>query len=136
MRNRTRVKGYDMSRGKIAAVVVSVTVIALLAGFAVYAMNHNLLVHGTYYTRVDNAHVDENESAGGVINFEGSEPYVYKLPAFDVSGTQFEVQFGSSRVLRDGAYLKLEIEPLRGVVSWEEVEPGELPAPVAGKLMG
>lgn len=123
-----------MGRGRIAAVVICVTVIVLAAGFAVYAMNSNLLLQGSYYTKVDNAHVEENESAGGVINFEGNEPYVYRLPAFDASGTEFEVQFGASRVLRDGACLRLEIEPLRGVVSWEEVAPEELPAPVAGRL--
>ena len=44
------------------------------------------------------------------------------------------MDFDTSRVLRDGAYLRLEIAAFRGVISWEEVAWAELPAAVQSKL--
>ena len=52
---------------------------------------------------------------------------LYRLPAYDEQGNGREVSFGTERQLREGAYLKLEIEPIRGVVGWEEVSFDELP---------
>ena len=116
-----------MSRARIAGAVVAVAIIVFVGGFAIFATQHNLLASGTYYTRVDNACVEENESTGGVVHFESNEPFIYTLPAFDAAGKEIEVSFGASRVLREDAYLRLELAPIRGVVSWEEVDSGDLP---------
>lgn len=44
------------------------------------------------------------------------------------------MRFLAGKQLREGAVLKLEMLPFRGVVDWEEAEPSSLPAATAGKL--
>ena len=84
----------------------------------------------TYYTCVDNAKVETQTSQGGVIDPTGGMPYRYTLDAYDEKGAKTEMGFGTSRVLREGAYLKLTTAPLRGVIAWEEVLWEELPEKV------
>lgn len=40
------------------------------------------------------------------------------------------LSFKTSRELREGAYLKLEVMPVRGVIGWEEVQYDGLPETV------
>ncbi len=84
----------------------------------------------TYYTCVDNAKVATQTSQGGVIDPTGGMPYRYTLDAYDEKGAKTEIGFGTSRMLREGAYLKLTTAPLRGVTAWEEVSWDELPEKV------
>ena len=84
-------------------------------------------MNAAYYTQVDNARTEELESRGGVIDPTGGMSLLYRLPAYDEQGNGREVSFGTERQLREGAYLKLEVEPIRGVVGWEEVSFDELP---------
>lgn len=88
---------------------------------------------GTYYTRVDNTKVAEQTPNGGVIDPTGGMQYLYTVPAFSEAGDETEMSFGTSRVLRDGAYLKLTTMPMRGVTDWEEVDWGDLPEKVREK---
>lgn len=73
-----------------------------------------------YYVQVDNSRVSETP--------EGTDmPYQYTLEAFDEDGNGESLTFKTGKVPRDGAYLCLEVLPLRGVVSWSEVERSWLP---------
>ena len=123
-----------MNKGKRTA--VAVVTIALAGAMAVFAVGGNLLAAGDYYVKVDHAQMTENDSRGGVVNFKGDEPFLYTLPAWNALGEQRDVTFDASHELRDGAYLKLRLEPVRGVVAWEEVQPDELPGNVAEAIGG
>lgn len=79
-----------------------------------------------YYTQIDNTKVKE-------IPPHGAMTEAYTLTAYNEAGAAKELTFETSRVLTDAAYLCLTVSPLRGVVSWEEVAPGALPAAVAAK---
>ena len=41
-----------------------------------------------------------------------------------------DITFETSKILKDDAFLRLEVAPIRGVVNWEEVEYTELPSAV------
>ena len=53
--------------------------------------------------------------------------YQYTLTAYNKNGKEKEVQFKTSRELREDAYLELDIMQMRGVVNWREVQVEELP---------
>lgn len=116
-----------MSKGK-AGVITAAIVIAILAiVFFVFASQNNMLLSGDYYVKVDNAHLSQNEEKGDIVHLKSSEPYIYELDAINEAGNTAKVEFGVSRELRQDALLKLEIQPVRGVVNWEEVPEDELP---------
>ena len=83
-----------------------------------------------YYTQIDNSRITENHSNGGVIDFTGGLAYSYTLRSYDEDGNETEIEFGMSRELREGAFIRLEVIPVRGVVNWSEVQYNELPAAV------
>lgn len=82
------------------------------------------------YTQIDNSKIAEGEPRDGVVDLQGGMPYSYTLTAYDEKGAGKEITFGASRELREGAFLKLTVSPVRGVVEWSEVEYEELPAGV------
>lgn len=83
-----------------------------------------------YYTRIDNTRIEEQTPSGGVIDPTGGMPYRYTLTAYGEKGSKTELSFGTSRILREGAYLKLTTLPMRGVTNWEEVAWEDLPEQV------
>lgn len=122
-----------MSKGKVLGIAV-VLVVVLGAGFFYLGFSANLLASGTYYTKIDNAHVAENDSTGNVVHLTSSEPFVYRLLAANEDGHEIEASFGAAHELHQDAYLQLKLEPLRGVVYWEEVPPEDLPSKAAAAL--
>lgn len=83
-----------------------------------------------YYTQIDNQKVEQVDSRGGVIDLQGGLPYSYTLPAYDENGSEKDVTFGASRELKEGAFLRLTLAPVRGVIEWSEVQYDELPTAV------
>ncbi len=79
----------------------------------------------TYYTRVDNTKVKQLNS--------GDMRYEYTLDAYQENGKLKEVTFKTSRELKNGAYLELEVMVTRGVKSWKEVQFSDLPNKVKEK---
>lgn len=65
-----------------------------------------------------------------MIDLDGGMSYSYTLPAYNEKGVEKEITFGASRELREEAFLKLTVSPVRGVVEWSEVQYGELPEAV------
>ena len=53
--------------------------------------------------------------------------YEYTLTAYNKNGKEKEVKFKTSRELREGAYLELDVMQMRGVVNWKEVQIDDLP---------
>ena len=59
--------------------------------------------------------------------------YSYTLRAYDENGNDKEITFGTSRELKEKAFLRLTVMPVRGVLEWSEVNYDELPAAVQVK---
>lgn len=83
-----------------------------------------------YYSQIDNSKIEQTESAGGVINFEGSMDFSYTLRCYDEDGNEKDITFGTSRKLKEDAFIRLTVMPLRGVLEWIEVQYDKLPAVV------
>ncbi len=81
----------------------------------------------TLYTQIDNTCCVEIAPDAGMT-------HEYTLPAADAEGSAEQITFRTERVLREGAYLKLTVAPLRGVTAWEEVQPDTLPQAAREKL--
>ena len=71
------------------------------------------------YSRIDNDKVQE------IPPFENMN-YSYTLPAYDEYGQEKKITFETVRVLRENAFIRLKMLPFRGVISWAEVQYGEL----------
>ncbi len=83
-----------------------------------------------YYSQIDNSKIEQSDPNGGVISLKGSLPYSYTLLCYDENGSEREITFGTSRELRDGAFIRLTVMPVRGVLDWSELQYEELPAMV------
>ena len=102
---------------KIPMIIATIIVIALIFG-AYYI----LFVHkDIYYTQIDNTKIEQISSTDDM-------KYQYTLKAYNKNGKEKEVQFKTTRELREDAYLELEIMSARGVVNWKEVQLNELPS--------
>lgn len=122
-----------MKRSIIGA-AVAIIVVAALVGAGWWILSGN--AGAEYYTRIDNSKVEEVESNGGVIDFTGGMGYSYTLPCYDTNGGEHQLSFGTERELREGAYLKLEVEPIRGVIGWSEIQFDDLPPQVQAIIDG
>lgn len=80
-----------------------------------------------YYSQIDNSKIEQTESAGGVINFEGSMDFSYTLRCYDEDGNAKDISFGTSRELKEDAFIRLTVMPIRGVLEWSEIQYDELP---------
>ena len=94
-----------------------VVVVVLCIGVALFAGAGS----SDYYSQIDNTKISE-------INPEGSMKYAYTLVAYDENGDAKELSFKTASELTEDAFSHLEVAPIRGVVSWEEVQYEELPA--------
>ena len=112
---------------KITIGVVAVLLIGLV-GFCAWFLSGS--GSAEYYAQIDNTKVEQVDSNGGVINFKGNLPYSYTLLSYDENGSENEITFGTSRKLREGAFIRLTVMPVRGVLDWSEVQYDELPAAV------
>ncbi len=83
-----------------------------------------------YYTRIDNSFLDLMEPDGGVIDFSGGMDLKYTLLSYDENGKGKNITFGTTRELKEDAFICLTVMPVRGVVEWREVQYEELPEAV------
>lgn len=101
---------------KLPIIIAVIIVIALLVGAYYFLVVHKDL----YYTQIDNTKIEE-------ISGTDDMKYQYTLTAYNKNGKEKEVQFKTSRELREGAYLELDVMQIRGVINWREVQIEELP---------
>ena len=104
---------------KLPMIIAVIIVIALIIGAYYFLVIHKDL----YYTKIDNTKIEE-------VSGTDDMRYQYTLIAYDKNGKSKEVQFKTSRELREGAYLELDVMQMRGVVNWREVQANELPEDV------
>ena len=114
---------------KIMAALVF-TAIFLGGCFATY---HYYYGGNDYYTVITNAGEHDTEiSDNGV----AEDVYRYTQYAYSSSGEVKRVKMNEHRSapLREGAYLKLLVNPNKGVLSWEEVSEEDVPKAALEKL--
>ena len=114
-------------KAKIAIGVAAVLLIGLI-GFCAWFLSES--GSAEYYSQIDNSKIEQVDSKGGVINLKGNLPYSYTLLCYDENGSEREITFGTSKELRDGAFIRLTVMPVRGVLDWSELQYDELPAMV------
>ena len=112
---------------KIAIGAAAVLLIGLV-GFCAWFLSGSGSTE--YYSQIDNSKVEQVDAKGGVISLKGNLPYSYTLLSYDEDGSEKEITFGTSRELRDGAFIRLTFMPIRGVLDWSEVQYDELPTAV------
>ena len=95
----------------IAAVVI---LIVGVIGFCMWFLSGTGSTY--YYSQIDNSKIEQTESKGGVINFSGSMDYSYTLFSYDENGKGKDITFGTSKELKEGAFIRLTVMPIRGVL--------------------
>lgn len=86
-----------------------------------------------YYTQIDNSKLRQVSPTGVVdLSGNGGMDHSYTLTAYDENGREKDLTFGVSRELRESAFLRLTVSPVRGVLDWGEVQYAELPPAVQG----
>lgn len=113
----------DEIKGKIPMIIAIIAVVALFA-ILCYLF---FVQKSDYYVQIDNTKIEQ-------ISRTDNMKYKYTLTGYNQNGNSKEIEFNTSRELREGAYLKLEVMLLRGVITWEEVEPNELPDKVKTEM--
>ena len=108
---------------KILMIVAVIIVIGLIVGAYYFLVIHKDL----YYTQIDNTKVEE-------ISTTDDMEYQYTLTAYKKNGKSKEIQFKTSRDLKEDAYLEVEVMQFRGVVNWKEVQANELPEKVKAEM--
>ena len=101
---------------KLPIMIAVIIIIALMIGAYYFLVVHK----DQYYTQIDNTKIE---------GLSGSDDmkYQYTLTAYNRNGKEKEIQFKTSRELREGAYLELDVMQMRGVVNWREIEQNNLP---------
>ena len=126
-----------MKKNVFVGIGIAVAVVAALLSLGAWLYSGS--GSNYYITQIDNSKISEGKPRDGVIDMEGGMSYSYTLPAYSEKGIEKEITFGASRELREGAFLRLTVSPIRGVVEWSEVQYEELPEAVqecydAGKI--
>ncbi len=111
-------------------IAIGVTAVVLIGQISSCAWSLSEAGSADHYSQIDNSKIKQADAKGGVINLKGSLPYSYTLLSYDENGNEKEITFGTSRELRDGAFIRLTSMPIRGVLDWNEVQYVELPAAV------
>lgn len=116
-------------KGKLTIGIAAVVILIVgVIGFCMWFLSGTGSTH--YYSQIDNSKIEQTESKGGVINFSGSMDYSYTLFSYDENGKGKDITFGTSKELKEGAFIRLTVMPIRGVLEWKEVQYDELPAAV------
>lgn len=110
-------------KGKtIITVAIVLCVLGCVVGGIWYWEGHEAV----YYTKIDNTGVRELPASSDM-------KYEYTLDCYNKDGRKKSLKFKTSRMLKEDAYLSLEVRSL-GVHKWEEVQYSELPQKVQDKI--
>ena len=101
---------------KLPIIIAVIIMIALMIGAYYFLVVHK----DQYYTQIDNTKMEE-------VSGTDDMKYQYTLTAYNKNGKVKDVQFKTSRELREGSYLELDVMQMRGVINWREVQQDELP---------
>lgn len=103
-------------------VVVIIAVVLVLGVCAVVGLNYMENYDEFYYAQIDNSKVEE-------LSPDKDMNYEYTLDCYDENGKKRELDFKTSRKLKEGGYVSLEVRSL-GVHKWEGIQYNDLPQKV------
>ena len=103
---------------KIPIIIAGLVAVAICIIAYLFLENYEAV----YYTKIDNTKVNSISSTDDM-------KYEYSLISYNKNGKEKEIKFKTSRILRDNAYLILEVRTM-GVHSWKELDYMELPEKV------
>lgn len=106
----------------IVSVICVLLLICCAAGGMWYLENRQ----NFFYTKVDNSKVSELPPGEDM-------KYKYSLECYSEKGKKKSLTFKTSKILREDAYLMLEVRSF-GVHKWEEIEYDKLPSIVQEKI--
>ena len=117
-----------MKRAKPVLLILGAAAAVVVIGVGVLGFLFQYTGNNTtdYYGCIDNELVEKITPHGGM-------NYRYRLPVYLEDGSREDLDLDTSRVLKDGAYIRIVVAPLRGVLRWEELQYEELPAAVQAK---
>ncbi|MBO0481974.1 YxeA family protein [Candidatus Enterococcus courvalinii] len=109
-----------------------VALLAVFIGGSMFAYNY---FYGgeTYYTEITTNGEKHTELSD---NGESYTTYTYKQNAYNKNGEAKRVTLNEARErpLKLNAYLKLKVNPRKGVMSWEEVKETDIPKEALEKM--
>lgn len=102
--------------------------IGFVAFIAVFSSVYYLFVYQStnYFTRIDNTQVIRISSSDQM-------KYEYNLVCYNAKGKPKKLKFKTNKILKEGAYIELEVMYTRGVKKWWEVQVDDLPIEVKNK---
>ena len=109
-----------MNKYRKAGIILIVGVLAVLFMTVAFLTTQT---NEDYYAQVDNRWVTEI-APHGLMN------YKYSLVAYNSSGEAKDITFETSKILKDQAFINLKVAPIRGVLTWAEINYEELPEKV------
>ncbi len=117
-----------MKKSKPIFMFLSAIIITAVLGIAILATIFRATEASATdcYSRIDNTLVEEITPHGGM-------NYRYTLQVYSEDGAPSILELDTSRILKNGAYILIRTAPLRGVLSWEELQYDQLPTPVQAK---
>lgn len=117
-----------MKNSKTLGIVLGAAALLVLAGIAAMGIFYQSTSANaaSYYGRINNEQVEEITPHGGM-------NYRYHLLVYDDSGKAHDLDLDTSRILKDSAFILIKTAPLRGVLSWEELQYEQLPEVVQTK---
>ena len=109
-------------KNKLFMIITAILILGCCIGICYYVEDY----HKVYYTKIDNTKIKK-------LSTNDSMKYEYSLESYNEKGRKKKLKFKTSRELREGAYLHLEVR-IFGVYKWMEVEFIDLPEKVQKKL--
>ncbi|MGH1707009.1 YxeA family protein [Enterococcus gallinarum] len=113
-------------------IIASLIVFGVFLGGCFFAYRY--YYGGTaYYTEITTSGTHSTSIASDGV---AQDIYKYEQAAYNESGEEKIVKMNEhrSKPLREGAYLKLLVNPRKGVLSWEEVSQDDVPKPALDQL--
>lgn len=91
---------------------------------------------GTYYYTKVTKEPSKTEDALDDRGIKQGSIYTYNLSGFDDKGTKKELEFDAykDKPLKENAYLKIKVNDIKGVLTWEEVQQNDIPNKAKEKI--
>lgn len=106
-----------------------ITAIILVAFIGTPMYLYHKYQDGTYYyTKITREPININDAIDDRGVKQGSI-YTYNLPSVDKDGKEKQIEFDAykDKPLKQDAYLKIKVNDIKGVLSWEEVNKNDIP---------
>ncbi|MGX4686565.1 YxeA family protein [Vagococcus sp. JNUCC 83] len=114
--------------------VISAIILIAFIGTPMY-LYHKYQGGTYYYAKITQNPISTNDATDNSGIKQGSI-YTYDLPSFDKEGKEKNIEFDvyKDKPLKENAYLKIKVNDIKGVLSWEEVQKSDLPTKAKNNL--